>query len=225
MTTFSQLVDSVVVELVRPDQRGNIASYLNQTLRELHFRPGHNSPILYEENRREDDPAINTDGVWLWPVPNPATFHDVEAIFLPELGIYVPRKNPRITRNQSFEPYADVFYYRGGSTIAISGVKNGWTAQISYHVFPRSLAYQLPASRIVEYNPETGEYERKNGGTPSQAEMDAATNWLLQRWDTVIAEGLRAKAWKRIGDEGRARMCFSAFESMRTSITNGEPSS
>lgn len=225
MTTFSQLVDDMIAEVVRPDQLVAIASYVNQTVREMHFKPGTNAPIFYDANRSEDELDITTDGSWLWQLPTPMQFHDVEAIYLPVPGVYARKKNPRITKEESNEPFADIFWYRGGSTVSISGVRNGWKAEVSYFTFPRSLVYQAPADRIITYDPSTGGYTRKNGGTPSEAEMLAATNWMLERWDEIVKEGVRSKIWKRLADGDRARMYFSGFEAQRSSVWNAEPSS
>lgn len=225
MTTFSILVDKMVTEVLRPDLRDAIASYVNQAVREMHFKPGAMAPVLFDANRSEDEQAIAVDDVFLWTIPFAPTFHDIESIYLPEIGQYAKKKNPRISKEYSTEPFSEIYYYRGGNVIAISGVRSGWTAQISYFSFPRSLAYKAEANRVITYDPDTGVYGRKNGGTPSEAELNAETHWMLQRWDTTIEEGVRSKVWKRLGDGDRARMYFSGFEGMRSSLWAAEPSS
>lgn len=226
MTTFSQLVDDMTTELLRPDLRTAVAAYVNQTVRELHFRPNGAAPILYDANRNEDDLAINTDTTWLWTIPSVTRFQDVEAIYLDDIGRYIPRKNPRISLEPSFEPFADLYWYRGGNTIAINGVANGWTGKISYFLFPQTLAYQAAAARVVTFDAATDSYNLVGGGgSPSQAQLDAATHWMLQRWDTVIRESVRSKMWKRLGDGDRARMSFSAYEAMRLALWQSEPAS
>lgn len=225
MTTFSQLVDAMVTELQRPDLRAAMASYVNQTVRELHFRPNTNAPILYDANRNEEELTITTDNTWLWSLPSVSRFQDVEAIYLLERGIYSKRKNPRISKEFSFVPDAESTWYRGGANVAVSGVSNGMTAQVSYFLYPQMLGYQVASARIVTYDIDSDTYERVNGGEPTEEELAAVTHWMLQRWSTTIEEGVRAKTWKRVGDETRARMSFSAFESSRTALWNGEPSS
>lgn len=54
MTTLSQLVDDLLVELVRPDMRSMLVDYANQTVREMHFRPATNAPVLFDANRYEE---------------------------------------------------------------------------------------------------------------------------------------------------------------------------
>lgn len=208
--------------------RAAIASYTNQTIRDVHFRPNLNSPILYDANRYEDEVTVTSDGMWLWSIPSNTRFQDVEAIFVNELGVYVNRRNPRIALTQSFEPDANLYWYRSGPAIAINGVAAGWTAKLSYHMFPRTLGYK-PATganaRAVRFNPDSDAYELITGGVPSEAQLELETHWVLQRWADTIKEGVRAKVWKRLGDMERTRMAYSAFESMRTSIWNTEPSS
>lgn len=225
MTTFSQLVDEVSTELLRPDMRTAIAAYVNQTVRELHFRPNGAAPILYDANRYEDDLAITTDQTWLWTIPSVTRFQDVEAIYLDDVGRYVPKKNPRISLEPSFQPFADLYYYRGGNTIAVAGVANGWTGKISYFLFPQTLVYQAASARVVSYDAESDSYKLADNSAPSDAQLNAATNWMLQRWDTVIRESVRSKTWKRLGDSDRARMSFSSYEAMRLGLWQSEPAS
>jgi hypothetical protein len=229
MTTFSQLVDDVKTELLRPDMTAMLASYANQTIRELHFRPGLNAPILYDANRYEEELAITTERTWLWTIPSSTRFQNVEAIFINDLGIYLQPKNPRIALEPSFQPFADRYWYRSGATIALQGVATGWTGLMSYHMFPRTLAYK-PASgagaRLIRFDPDTDSYVLiVGGGEPSEAQLELETHWLLQRWGDTVKEGVRAKAYKRLGDMDRTRISFSAFESMRSSVWNTEPAS
>lgn len=228
MTTFSQLVDDIVKELLRPDMKDTIATYTNQTIRDVHFRPNVNSPILYDANRYESEEPVLTDGTWLWSIPSNTRFQDVEAIFIEELGVYVKRKNPRVALEQSFEPDANLYWYRSGPAIAIQGVVAGWTAKFSYHMFPRTLGYKPTAganARLIQFDADADEYTLIAGGAPSEAQLETETHWILQRWADSVKEGVRAKIWKRLGDMERTRMAYSAFESMRTSIWNTEPSS
>jgi hypothetical protein len=225
MTTFSQLIDGMAKELLRPDLRTAMASYLNQTVREIHFRPNINVGIRYDANRQEDELQVTTDDMWLWDLPSPTRFQDVEALYSVERGIYIPQRSPQLSRKFSFDYDHDLYWYRGGSRIAISGVKSGWRIQASYFLFPRALAYQPEATRVVEWDANTDTYRLKGGGTPTQEQLNAATNWVLMRWQEALSEGIRAKVWKRLGDETRARMAFSAYESLRSSIWQSEPSS
>jgi len=228
MTTFSQLVDDVTLELLRPDMRNTIASYTNQTIRDVHFRPNMNMAVLYDANRVETEETITAEGTWLWAIPSNTRFQDIEAIYIAELGTYVKRKNPRIALEQSFEPDANLYWYRSGPAIAVSGVALGWTAKFSYHLFPRTLGYKPTAgadARLIRFDPDTDSYVLIAGGEPSESQLELETHWVLQRWADTVKEGVRAKIWKRLGDMERTRMAYSAFESMRTSIWNTEPSS
>jgi hypothetical protein len=227
MTTFSQLVDDIVTELVRPDMKVSITSYVNQTVRELHFKPGLNAPINYDANRIEEELTATTDGTWLWTLPSSTRFQDVEALFCDDLGIYIERRNPRIALQPTFQPYADVYWYRSASQIAITGVNNGYKIRASYFMFPSTLLYKVSTARVVRFDADTDSYVLvAGGGVPTDAQLALETHWMLQRWgESVIKEGVRAKTWKRLGDDGRARMAFSSFESLKASVWNSEPAS
>src|SRR3546814_15245541 len=53
MTTFSQLVDTIMSESRRPDLQTEIATYINQTVRELHFDSEQNKILYFNDNMRE----------------------------------------------------------------------------------------------------------------------------------------------------------------------------
>lgn len=228
MTTFSQLVDDVVKELLRPDMRDTIATYTNQTIRDVHFRPNVNTAALFDANRYESEETVTADGTWLWSIPSSTRFQDIEAIFIKDLGVYVKRKNPRVALEQSFEPDANLYWYRSGPAIAVHGVAANQVAKLSYHMFPRTLGYKPTIganARIIRFDEDTDSYVLIAGGAPTEEQLELETHWVLQRWADAVKEGVRAKIWKRLGDMERTRMAYSAFESMRTGIWNTEPSS
>jgi hypothetical protein len=225
MTTFSQLIDEVATEMLRPDLRTSMASYVNQTIREMHFKPGIQVPVDFDANRVEDEVTVTTDGTWLWPVPSSTRFQKLEAAWNKDLGIYSRLKSPRVSLEFSNEPDYKVYHYRSGETYAFQGVAIDQILWLAYLMFPRTLAYKAAVDRAVRYDYDTDTYVLvAGGGVPTQAQMDAETNWMLQRWSETIKEGLRAKAYKRLGDEGRMRVSFSAFETMRAGVWMSEPS-
>lgn len=227
MTTYSQLVDDLVAETVRPDKLESIARYVNQTMRELHFRPQTNAPIHYDANRFEDEVIVSAQTPYLWPIPSITRFQGIECIFVEEYGLYVPMRVPSMTRGYtaSQRPFPDLYYYRTGASIAISGVTQGNTLKFAWHEFVRNFPYKPVADRIVIFDPQDEVFELAGGGVPTQEQIESETNWMLYRWPETVAEGTRAKTYKSIGDEVRARMSFSSFESMRSSLWNSEPAS
>jgi hypothetical protein len=92
-------------------------------------------------------------------------------------------------------------------------------------MFVKTLAYKTANQRTIEYDKDTDTYSLVGGGTPTEEQLEVETHWLLQRHGECVKEGTRAKLYKRLADESRARMAFSAFESMRTGVTLNEPSS
>ena len=228
MTTYTQLVNDMVEELLRPDKRGAICSYLNQTVREIHFKSANQAPIRFDANRFEDEFAINTDSPYIWSIPFPSAFQSVEAFYNPEFGIYVPPRNPKVTQEFSFQPYRDVYWYRSGAYIAISGLTNGGTLKATWFQFPPSLVDQsaVPDAQRVVWDPITYAYKfASGGGIPTQPEIDLAAHWMLERWEETLKQGVRAKVYAGMGDGDRARMMFSAFEAQRAGLWESEPSS
>ena len=83
MTTFSQLVDEVAFETKRPDLLAEIATYLNQTIREVHFEPSRGNVAFYSNNRREFQNVATTETGQIWDIPNPSAFQAIEAVRYP----------------------------------------------------------------------------------------------------------------------------------------------
>ena len=226
MTTFSQLCDDISNELVRPDmlKNGSIQAYVQQTIREVHFKPGDNRPTLFTSNRYEAELAVNTDGSWLWVLPSVTRFQELESLYSRNNGLYIEPKSPRISLAYSNEPYADLFYYRSGSTYVIAGVNSGDTLLTSYFMFPQYHGYKASADRLIRYDVDTDSYVLiAGGGEPTEDQLAIETDWILQRWPDMIKEGVRAKLFKRLGDSDRARMAFSAFDNARGAMYLVDP--
>ncbi len=226
MTTFSQLVDDLVVELVRPDLRITMATYANQTIREIHSRPQTRSQTFFDANRMEYEETIAADGPWLWTIPSVTSFQKLEAVYLPEMDLYIRERTPSVAHRESAEPFREFYWYRSGDKIAVAGPLVGLKLQLSYFQYPRTLSYKAAEIRVVRFDVDTDAYVLvAGGGTPTEDQLLLETSWPLQRWPDSIKEGVRAKTYKRIGDNDRTRMSFSAFEAMKEVIWNSESSS
>jgi len=223
MTTFSQLVDDMVLEHLRPDLRVTIASYANQTIRELHSRKGNSEPILFGANRLEVE-FMFPSAPAVWPIPSGPRFQRMETAFSAVRGqYYTERALSRIYKdNQS--PFC---WYRSGSSFVFSNAEASEVMKISYFEFPRFLTYYTAALRPAVWNPETEEYTYLaaydiDDSTRENA-RDLTTNWILERWgEAVVKQGVRAKIFSRLGDGDRARMSYSAFESFREQMNASE---
>ncbi len=225
-TTFSQLVDDLAVELRRSDLRDTIATYVNQSVRELHSRPSQNVIVKFDANRVEDEQVVASANPYLWQIPSVTRFIDIETAYLPEYGIYVPPKNPKISREFSFQPNSEIYYYRTGPTYAFAGIGVGATVQLSYFMYPRFLAYKASVDRLVRYDPDTDSFVLiAGGGAPTEEQLDLEVHWPIMRWADTIRQGARSKVYGRLGDMDRSRTAYSAFESSRMTVWNSEPSS
>lgn len=222
MTTFSQMVDLLLKEIVRPDMVTMLPDYLNQTIREMHTNAQTSLPVAYADNRIEhlitiDSSVLDADN-FVWPLPDPTRFQMVEAIYYRGVGRYAKPRTPDVARVRNFsDPLRSYYYYRSGPNLAFSkpgGVGDIVEASILY--YPRRLLYQQGTQRKVSWNAESEVFEYINGGTI--ADLDKATNWLLQRHADCLMEGTRAKAYKRMDDQNRAKLAYSQYESMRAAV-------
>lgn len=226
MTTFSQLVDAMVAETKRSDLVSEITSYLNQTIREVHFTSDRNAALFYSENFREALLTANVESGFGWAIPKPTVFQKMQVV---QYSTIVDRqRNPvyavETTPGRHLSGI-EVFFYRAGGTFVFSGY-GGNTSQIAigYYEFPPSLLYKTPLQRPATYDPETGWTYAAGVNTPELqlAAQELTTNWLLMRWKDVIAEGVRAKVYKRVADPDRARTSYSMFGSLRQGLWTSE---
>lgn len=227
MTTASQLVDDVVRETRRPDMLSDILDYLNQTIRELHFTPDNGNAIKYDENFRELLLTVNAETGFSWTVPNPALFQEMGAVKYPSVysrdgDVYARKMTPGRALNR-----VDYYYYRIGSTFVFSGY-GGTNAQIAlaYYEYPRSLRYYASADRPAVWDVEAMDFTYKDSfNTSDELRLDArnfTSNWLLIRWRDVVVEGVKAKVYKRLADDTRARTSYSLYGQLRNGIFTSE---
>jgi hypothetical protein len=235
MTTFSQIVDELYTELVRPDMIRMLPDYLNQTLRELHYDSRTNTPVFYSDNRQEDELTVtglsDSNTVFLWEIPIVAQLQAIEAIYYDYRRRYARLQNPTIARLHNMSNVDDKYYwYRTGKYIAFSGHGgNNQKIQISWFEFPRALMYYYAKNRPVTYDIESQMYVvnaayRNLAGQPITADQAIAysTNWILDRHPDLLKEGVRSKAYKRMGDNDRASRAYSLYETMRAGMLTGE---
>lgn len=232
MTTFSQLVDDMVVETRRPDLRNEIATYLNQTVREVHFEPSRGNVVHYRENRRDLQLTAASESGEVWAIPNPATFQGVETVRYAShyLGRMEYAKEVNPGPGIASEPF---YFYRAGGSVVFGGTIGyggiGGIIQMSYFEYPRALKYRAAGSREATYDADGGwTYHTVDavdyGSTPELqiTAQERVTNWLLLRWADVIREGLRAKVYKRLSDDVRQRTSYSLYQQLRQGLYTSE---
>lgn len=228
MTTFSQLVDEMVLETKRPDLRTEIASYLNQTIRELHFDPETNASICYAQNATELQVTADSDEAFYWDIPNIATFQKMEGVQLAEQYDHDGEKIwlTEVVPNRGLRGRIR-YYYRGANRFVFAGYGgDGAVINLFYFEYPSRLKYYASADRPASYDPVDG-FTYHDDYTTDEEHVTAenlSTNWLLLRWKEIIEEGLRAKIYKRVSDESRARLSYSMYTSLRKGLYTAEVS-
>lgn len=227
-TTFSQLIDSMVNETKRFDLAVEIATYLNQTIRELHFRADTNAILLYPANYNELQLTVDSDSSFGWTIPSPATFQKLESVQYPDVydcvigrqGVWPDLIVPNRTSSQLHH-----YYYQVGNQFIFSGyggINN--RVNLGYYAYPARLVYYPVANRPAQYDDLNGwTYGTGIDTDEEKAAAEAAvSNWLLLRWDSVIEEGLRAKVYKRVSDDVRSKTCYSLYQSLRQGLWTAE---
>lgn len=221
MTTFSQLVDSMVAELRRPDMRSEIISYANQTIREMHFSPDSNGSVLYKDNFNEGLVIAASATGFTWDIPDPATFQAMQVVQYMGSGDYARE----VTPSRALRDIAS-FYYRVGNTYVFSGY-GGANSQLAlgWFEYTRRLSYYAVGSRPAEYDPDLGWSYAPSFDVDEDTRIAAqrfSSNWLILRWVDVLSEGIRAKVYKRLSDTDRSRTCYSMYLSLRMGLVSGE---
>lgn len=224
-TTLSQLVDDIVRETNRFDLVADITRYANQTIREVHADPEKNTPLLFDANRNEQT-LVATGESLAWDIPSPEVFQQLEAARYNAIingdgkPVFATRMNPSTRQAQ-----IGTFYYRVRNTYSFAGFGGvDASVSLSWFEFPGELAYFAAASRPASFT-TTGGWAYGTGITTPELQAAAqliCTNWLLSRWEHVIAEGLRAKVYKRMSDDSRSRTCYSMFQAQRKLLVVSE---
>ena len=226
MTTFSQLVDTIVSESRRPDMVQEISTYINQTIRELHFDSERNKILFFNDNFRESQLTASSESGFSWTIPNPAVFQKLKTVNYPTnmdwdgKPIWPQRTTPG--RHLNGMKY---FYYQAGNQFFFEGY-GGLNAKINlgWFEFPRRLPY-VAENRLVTWDEENQDFVYDPSLVTDEQKADAlakATNWILTRHEDVVAEGARAKVYKRLSDTERARTSYSMYMSLRGGFWSNE---
>ena len=226
MTTFSQLVDRLLLETRRPDMRADIITYANQTIRELHTDPESNKVLFFADNFRQLLLTADVDNGFSWEIPNPATFQKLHVVQF--MGVYDGCESVFSTPTTPGRHLNSLrwYHYQAGNRFFFNGY-GGLNMQIAlgYYEFPQRLVYQAEADRLVTWDEEAQVFvydPSLNTDELREAALAKVSNWMLIRWVDTVAEGLRAKIYKRVSDTERARTCYSMYQQMRAGMWTSE---
>lgn len=231
MSTFSQIVDELLLETKRPDLATEIGAYVNQTVRELHFRPDTGSAMLFRENLTELSVTADVETGFTWDAPSPATF---QAMYGVRYATRIDRQGNDVWAHEVVPNRAlvddDTYYYRMGSTFVFADY-GGADAQIdlAYYSYPSRLKYKAAGARPATWDDEDGwsyytvglvNYDL-NDETRETA-RSLTSNWLLLRWHDLVLEGAKAKIYKRVSDEVRGKLSYSLYNTLRQGFWTSE---
>jgi hypothetical protein len=222
MTTFSQLVDSILLETRRPDLKAEVIRYANQSIRECFFEPERNTVVFMRSAYREALVIPTVDTGASWDVPNPGVFQGVGAVRYDSVGgVYAKMLNP----GKRFDSEQYVFQHAGDRLVFKGYGGVGGRILIAYYEFCRAHKYYEVAERPASYDVDLGWSYLPAFDIDETTRMTArimVTNWLLMGWNTVLEEGLRAKIYKRLSDDARQRVSYSLWMQQRKGIISTE---
>lgn len=232
MTTFSQIIDEMTLELVRPDMINMLPSFLNQAIREVHINSSSNMPVFYDDNRKEAiltvsglDANADTD-VFKWELPFAALYQAMDAVYYDRWNRYAEAQSPQVILDPLFNRPNDRFaYYRSGLSICFTGHGgNGNTIRVAWFEYPRSLIYYKPGpTRPLNYDVESMTYSQPAGAVISLEQAKTlTTNWIVERHAEMLKEGIRAKAYKRMDDQFRASTSYSQWKQLLLGVQRTE---
>jgi hypothetical protein len=227
MTTFSQLVDDVMAETMRPDMLVSIASYVNETIRELHMDKATGSSIRFKANLLEVELTTTVDDGHQWEIPVPQVFQGVEAVFYPGLGKYARERSPSTLYVLSEGVDGKYQWYRSGANLVLMGYGgSGQLADIAWYQFPRKLVYYDTSERPMTWDDESQTVTYLTSydvdDTTRATAQDKTTNWLLSRWESLVMQGARAKIYARLNATDRAKLAYSLFENGKPLLMSSE---
>lgn len=227
MTTFSQMVDDMVLESKRPDLRTEIASYLNKTLRDLHSEPSRGGAVGLRSNMKELRVTAASDTIFTWEMPKVSTFQFMQAV---RYDSVVDREGKGQWANELLPGKGmnnyDYFYYQVGTGFAFQGYGGiGSSISLAWYEYVPNLKYYSAATRPATYDEIFGWTYLPAYDTNDATRLIAqqlSSNWILLRWKSFVEEGVRAKIYKRLSDTERARTSYSMFAQDRAQFYSAE---
>lgn len=230
MTTFSQLIDELLVTSGRRNKLTDLTRFTNQTIRECHANQ-QGKPYMFQINLVEDALIADTDLAFKWRVP--MTFQIMQtASYLNALNTdgrpIFPKFQPPGRRINDLQYY----YYRSGTAFVFAGFGGiGAQINIAYYAYPNRLPYLEVGQRPAIFNELTQEYEffdlTSTGGLDytmpenQQTALDLTTNWVLEKWPEVVRWGVLSSLYPLVGD-ARASVHFARFNTLREQLITEE---
>lgn len=218
--TFSALVDDVVARSGRKDRVNDIIAYARTTLRECSVLDFFDQSLVEVQLTADGNP-------FLWQ--RPANLRGILAVRTP----YYDRRNSRIFAKEK-KPGVDItnipyYFYLSGDIFVLVGFTAGDIIDMAYYTYTVPLQYYADvADRPARFNLETNLWEYHAAYTASDETKEDArnlvTNWLLEYWYDLIAEGVLSKLYKLVNDEARMRMSYALYKSGQKDLKAGESS-
>lgn len=222
MTTFSQLVDTVLQNTGQRNMLVGATLAMNQTIREMHMHPDHEEMfVLYDDNLVEVEAVADSATGYQYEIPNRGRFQNLFTVYYADKGVYADKRSPATAFRDGVDSH---FYYRTGPVIAFNdyGGTNATIALAMYY-YPPALTYYQTADRPAVWSDVTQAYSYHTDYAADNAGAEAlTTNWILERWADCVRLGTEAKIYNRLNHEGPQNRTYSQYQSMRKQMLASE---
>jgi hypothetical protein len=227
---FSELIDSSLVRSGRPSKLLDATAFLLGSIRECETL----DYCAFRKSLIEDTITATADPHIFIPTD---LIRIVQTVKYPAYGIF-PKFIPP-GRRQLGEDY---YYYGAGNYYVFEGAAVDDEIDIAYYIFQPALLYYEIGERPAVFHGypttaadvlnDTGDWlylqpdnsyavSLSGGATAEEAARALVTNWLLDGWRHVLAEGIHAKILNDHNDD-RAPKSFALYKSYQKDLKNAE---
>ena len=150
-------------------------------------------------------PVKSGQNVHVWPTPR--TFRQMQAVRY-DGHCYAMHQQPNRNQNQ----YCEYWYKLGGHHVFV-----GWkeVVDLFYISYPPHFKYFTPTERPAVLDRGTGQFMYRAGLGPHVSSLGNATthdmlerqvyDWMLDRWQSLVVDGVLTKLYVALGDERAAQ--------------------
>lgn len=217
MTTYSEIIDTVIQQIGRPNLLTRTKTIVNNLIYELHYTP-QRGVILFDKNIIEAQATTVADQVHAFETPN--RFQKFLAVRYDSVLDYKDKYTYAIELKPGPRMNHEKYYFYRNSTghTMVNCGAIGSTISLAYYRRLAPLTYYEVGSRPATYDESTDIWTyldpQPTDEAAELARQNLVTNWMIQEHSAVVVEGALAALWKEAGD-GRSQATYSRYQSLR----------
>jgi len=235
-TSFSAIVDEIILTTGMHSEYGRVLGYLRTTLMEAHS-------AAYFFRDMEELELVTTATPHIYPLP----FNWKRAKFLQIQGTAsgVPVEIPFVAPGLNVRA-RDIFYYQTLDSLVFSGIAVGETIAIAYYKHPQVFNYYhqlgstdnppqsqgivpayLDALGVWKYLTTDGDgvssyVDTLGTSVADEAAKNLSADWVVLKYHQMLIQGTLAKAFKDRGDVPRSTLSFSLYKDLLSLMVQAE---